>query len=215
MLGIVGKTGAGKTTLLRQLLRQYPLGDGVFSYGENKLIELEQAEWQKLIAYVPQDHILFSRSVRENIAFGKPHATDEEIMASVRTASFEHDLQNMELGLETLVGEKGVAISGGQKQRISLARALIKEPEILILDDCLSAVDAKTEQNIISNIKQARVNTTTIISTHRLSAIKDADEIIVLDEGVITERGTHEELLGLQGWYYQQYLRQELKEGDV
>lgn len=215
MLGIVGKTGAGKTTLLRQLLRQYPLGDGVFSYGENKLIDLEQAEWQKLIGYVPQDHILFSRSVRENIAFGKPHATDEEIMASVRTASFEHDLQNMELGLETLVGEKGVAISGGQKQRISLARALIKEPEILILDDCLSAVDAKTEQNIISNIKQARVNTTTIISTHRLSAIKDADEIIVLDEGVITERGTHEELLGLQGWYYQQYLRQELKEGDV
>lgn len=214
MLGIVGKTGAGKTTFLRQLLRQYPLGEGTFVYGDKPIIDLKADELQKLIGYVPQDHVLFSRSVRENIIFGKPDASDEEIMASIRTASFENDLENMELGLDTLVGEKGVSISGGQKQRISLARALIKQPEILILDDSLSAVDAKTEQNIISNIKNVRANTTTIISTHRLSAIKDADEIIVLDDGKITERGTHDQLLDLKGWYYEQFLRQELKEGD-
>ncbi|HZK47223.1 MAG TPA: ATP-binding cassette domain-containing protein, partial [Atopostipes sp.] len=160
------------------------------------------------------DHILFSRSVRENIAFGKDKATEEEILESVRIASFAEDLKNMSEGLETLVGEKGVSISGGQKQRISLARALIKNPEILMLDDSLSAVDAKTEQNIIANIKENRSGKTTIISTHRLSAIKEADEIIVLDEGRIIERGTHNELVSLQGWYYEQYMRQELKAGD-
>lgn len=213
MLGIVGKTGAGKTTFLRQLLRQYPLGDGVFRYGEADISDLKHQELQSLIGYVPQDHILFSRSVRENIAFGKPDATEDEILESIRVASFEEDLKNMEEGLETLVGEKGVSISGGQKQRISLARALIKDPEILILDDSLSAVDAKTEQNIIANILKVRADKTTIISTHRLSAIKAADEIIVLDDGKIVERGTHEELLKLEGWYYEQYTRQELKEG--
>ena len=172
MLGIVGKTGAGKTTLLRQFLRQYPLGDGTFKYGEMDVAELGDQELQRLIGYVPQDHILFSRSVRENIAFGKLEATDDEILESVRVASFDEDLAHMSEGLETLVGEKGVSISGGQKQRISLARALIKNPEILMLDDSLSAVDAKTEQNIIKNIKENRVDKTTIISTHRLSAIK-------------------------------------------
>ena len=214
MLGIVGKTGAGKTTLLRQLLRQYPMGEGGFRYGDTEVSQLGEQELQSLIGYVPQDHILFSRSVRENIAFGKDKATEEEILESVRIASFAEDLKNMSEGLETLVGEKGVSISGGQKQRISLARALIKDPEILMLDDSLSAVDAKTEQNIIANIKENRSGKTTIISTHRLSAIKAADEIIVLDEGRIIERGTHNELVSLQGWYYEQYMRQELKAGD-
>lgn len=213
MLGIVGKTGAGKTTLLRQLLRQYPLGQGELRYGEENILNLRNQQFQRLMGYVPQDHILFSRSVRDNIAFGKAQATDEEIMESVRVASFENDLLNMEDGLDTLVGEKGVSVSGGQKQRISLARALIREPEILILDDALSAVDAKTEQNIIKNIQHVRANKTTLISTHRLSAIKAADEIIVLENGQIIERGSHAELLAKKGWYYIQYLRQELKEG--
>lgn len=213
MLGIVGKTGAGKTTLLRQFLRQYPLGEGEFRYGENEVLNYQRRQVQGLIGYVPQDHVLFSRSVRDNIAFGKGQATDQEILDSIRIAAFDEDLLKMDEGLDTMIGEKGVSISGGQKQRISLARALIKNPEILILDDALSAVDAKTEQKIISNIQKVRANKTTIISTHRLSAVKEADEIIVLEDGQIIERGNHEELLSLQGWYYEQYLRQELKEG--
>ncbi len=213
MLGIVGKTGAGKTTLLRQLLQQYPQAQGEFLYGGDNIKNYRRHSLQSMIGYVPQDHILFSRSVRDNIAFGKGVATEEEIMESIRVASFEEDLEKMELGLETMIGEKGVSISGGQKQRISIARALIKNPEILILDDSLSAVDAKTEQNIITNIQQVRKGKTTIISTHRLSAVKQADEIIVMDEGKIIERGTHEELIRHQGWYFTQYQRQELKEG--
>ena len=212
-LGIVGKTGAGKTTLLRQLLQQYPQAQGEFLYGGDNIKNYRRQSMQNMIGYVPQDHILFSRSVRDNIAFGKGAATEEEIMESIRIASFEEDLQKMELGLETMIGEKGVSISGGQKQRISIARALIKNPEILILDDSLSAVDAKTEQNIISNIQKVRKGKTTIISTHRLSAVKQADEIIVMDEGKIIERGNHEDLIRHQGWYYTQYQRQELKEG--
>lgn len=212
-LGIIGKTGAGKTTLLRQILREYPLGEGIFRYGEENILTYEKHQIQRLIGYVPQDHILFSRSVRENIAFGKGETNDEEIMNSLRIAAFEEDLLNMEKGLDTMIGEKGVSISGGQKQRISLARALIKQPEILILDDALSAVDAKTEQKIIKNIQRVRAGETTLISTHRLSAVRQADEIIVLEKGQIVERGSHEELLQKKGWYYEQYLRQELKEG--
>ncbi|WP_062470937.1 ABC transporter ATP-binding protein [Jeotgalibaca dankookensis] len=213
-LGIVGKTGSGKTTLLRQFLRQYPLGEGEFKYGTDSVLNYQPTHFQSLIGYVPQDHILFSRSVRENIAFGKEGASDQEIMESVKIASFEEDLAKMDQGLDTVIGEKGVSISGGQKQRISIARALIKNPDILILDDSLSAVDAKTEQKIIANIQNERAGKTTIISTHRLSAVRRADEIIVLEDGRIIERGTHLELLEKKGWYYTQYLRQELKEGD-
>lgn len=212
-LGIVGKTGAGKTTFLRQILRQYPLGEGNFLYGKDNVRSLQSRQLQRLIGYVPQDHILFSRSVRDNIAFGVGETTDEEILKSIQIAAFEKDLLNMDKGLDTMIGEKGVAISGGQKQRISLARALIKDPEILILDDALSAVDAKTEQQIIENIQDVRAGKTTLIATHRLSAVRLADEIIVLEDGQIVERGTHEELIDLQGWYYTQFLRQELKEG--
>ena len=212
-LGIVGKTGAGKTTFIRQLLRQYPLGNGEFRVGEDPILNYRGKAIQNLIGYVPQDHVLFSKSVRDNIAFGKGSATDDEVMESVRIASFEDDLKKMSQGLDTMIGEKGVSISGGQKQRISIARALIKNPEILILDDSLSAVDANTEQKIVENIKRVRTGKTTIISTHRLSAVKQADEIIVMEDGKITERGSHDELIGRHGWYYTQYLRQELKAG--
>lgn len=211
MLGVVGKTGSGKTTLIRQLLNQYPIGSGAFNMGGNAYRHYQDPALRRLIGYVPQDHVLFSRSVRENISFGKTGATDEEIMTSIRYASFEEDLKKMERGLDTLIGEKGMSISGGQKQRISIARALLKDPQILILDDSLSAVDAKTEQNIISNIQEVRKNKTTIITTHRLSAVKQADEIIVMDNGKIIERGTHDELIAQQGWYYEQFLRQEIK----
>ena len=211
-LGILGKTGSGKTTLIRQLLNQFPLGSGTFNMGSSAYADYNDPSLRRLIGYVPQDHVLFSRSVRDNIAFGKKEATDEEILESIRMASFEEDLKNMNRGLDTMIGEKGVSISGGQKQRISIARALIKDPDILILDDSLSAVDAKTEQTIIHNIQQVRAGKTTIISTHRLSAVKEADEIIVLDNGTIVERGTHDELIDKRGWYYDQFTKQEIKE---
>ena len=211
-LGIVGKTGAGKTTFIRQLLMEYPLGNGQIVIGDVDLSKLTKEQVLDWIGYVPQDHVLFSRTIRENILFGKEDATEEDIRDAIRLAYFEKDLAHLPMGLETLVGEKGVSLSGGQKQRVSIARALIKNPEVLILDDSLSAVDAKTESKIIENIQTERAGKTTIISTHRLSGIQHADEIIVLDEGSIVERGTHDELLALGGWYKEQYDRQQLEE---
>lgn len=212
-LGIVGKTGSGKTTFVKQLLREYPLGKGEIAFAGIPLEQLDLEEIRKWIGYVPQDHFLFSRSVRENILFGKMDATEEELAEAIRLADFEKDLMMLPDRLETLVGEKGVALSGGQKQRISIARALIKNPEILILDDSLSAVDAKTETTIIENIQKERAGKTTIITTHRLSAVQHADVIIVLDSGEIIEEGTHENLLQQNGWYREQYERQQVDEG--
>ncbi|MGG0284360.1 ABC transporter transmembrane domain-containing protein [Peribacillus butanolivorans] len=209
-LGIVGKTGSGKTTFVKQLLREYPLGNGEIAFSGMPLEKLELEDIRKWIGYVPQDHFLFSKSVRDNILFGKLDATEDELAEAIRLADFEKDLTMLPKRLETLVGEKGVALSGGQKQRISIARALIKNPEILILDDSLSAVDAKTETTIIENIQNERSGKTTIITTHRLSAVQHADRIIVLDSGKIIEEGTHEDLLKQNGWYREQYERQQV-----
>ena len=211
-LGIVGKTGAGKTTFIRQLLRQYPLGEVEITIGGVNLSQLPKEEVLDWIGYVPQDHVLFSRSIRDNIKFGKEDATEEEIREAIRLAYFEKDLEILPRGIETMVGEKGVSLSGGQKQRVSIARALIKNPEILILDDSLSAVDAKTEAKIIENIQKERAGKTTIIATHRLSGIQHAEHIIVIDNGEVVEEGTHDELVTLGGWYKEQYDRQQLGE---
>ncbi|MFJ8066810.1 ABC transporter ATP-binding protein [Psychrobacillus sp. NPDC096426] len=210
-LGIVGKTGSGKTTFMKQLLKEYPIGTGVLTIGETAISEQTKDQVLEWIGYVPQDHVLFSRTIRQNILFGKEDATEEELEDAIRLAHFQQDLMNLPMGLETLVGEKGVSLSGGQKQRVSIARALIKNPEILLLDDSLSAVDAKTEAKIIENIQTERSGKTTIITTHRLSGIQHADRIIVLDEGLIVEEGTHEELLLQNGWYKEQYDRQQLE----
>ncbi|MGG0247805.1 ABC transporter transmembrane domain-containing protein [Peribacillus frigoritolerans] len=212
-LGIVGKTGSGKTTFVKQLLREYPLGTGEIAFACMPLEQLHLEDIRKWIGYVPQDHFLFSKTVRENILFGKMDATEGELAEAIRLADFEKDLMMLPNRLETLVGEKGVALSGGQKQRISIARALIKNPEILILDDSLSAVDAKTETTIIENIQNERAGKTTIITTHRLSAVQHADRIIVLDSGKIIEEGTHADLLLSDGWYREQYERQQVDEG--
>ncbi|MEK4969984.1 ABC transporter transmembrane domain-containing protein [Cytobacillus sp. FSL R7-0696] len=210
-LGIVGKTGAGKTTFIRQLLREYPLGEGGISIDDIDLSQQTKEQVLDWIGYVPQSHVLFSRTIKENILFGKEDATDEEIEKAIDLAAFTKDLAYLPLGLNTLVGEKGVSLSGGQKQRVSIARALIKDPDILILDDSLSAVDAKTESAIISNIQSERAGKTTIITTHRLSGIQHADQIIVLDNGVITQVGTHDDLINEDGWYKEQYVRQQLE----
>ncbi|MFD0829035.1 ABC transporter ATP-binding protein [Neobacillus sp. M.A.Huq-85] len=210
-LGIVGKTGSGKTTFIKQLLRQYPLGTGDLFISGTSIEELSLAQVRNWIGYVPQDHVLFSRSVKENILFGNKEANEMDLEEAIELAAFRKDLQMLPDGLNTLVGEKGVALSGGQKQRISIARALIKKPEILILDDSLSAVDAKTEKRIIENIRNVRQDKTTIITTHRMSAVQHADHIIVLDEGSIVEEGTHEQLMQQNGWYKEQFIRQQVE----
>ncbi|MGS2780544.1 ABC transporter ATP-binding protein [Robertmurraya sp. GLU-23] len=210
-LGIVGKTGSGKTTFIKQLLREYPLGVGALTISNVELNEHTLETTRGWIGYVPQDHVLFSKTVKENILFGRLDATDADLVKAIELADFQKDIEMLPDGLETLVGEKGVALSGGQKQRISIARALIKNPEILILDDSLSAVDAKTEKKIIENIRSERSGKTTIITTHRMSAVQHADRIVVLDEGIIVEEGTHEELMERNGWYREQYDRQQVQ----
>lgn len=210
-VGIVGKTGSGKTTIIKQLLREYPKGEGKLSINGTNLDQIDLLTLRSWIGYVPQDHVLFSRTVKENILFGLDQATEEQLQEAIKLASFDQDIEMLPEGLETLVGEKGVALSGGQKQRISIARALIRKPEILILDDSLSAVDAKTEQRIIGNIKEERKAKTTIITTHRMTAVQHADQIIVMEDGLITEHGTHEELMNKNGWYKEQYMIQQAK----
>ncbi|WP_017814960.1 ABC transporter ATP-binding protein [Paenibacillus shenyangensis] len=209
-LGVVGRTGSGKSTLLKQLLHEYPAGSGELSISGVPIQDIAKDQLHSWLGYVPQEQILFSRSVRNNIRFGKSDASDEEIMNAIHTAAFDTDLHTFPDGLETIVGERGVALSGGQKQRVSLARAFIAEPEILILDDALSAVDARTEARIIENIRTKRTGKTTLIATHRLSAIEHADHIVVLDRGKIIEEGTHTELLKAGGWYREQSERQQV-----
>lgn len=218
-LGIVGRTGSGKSTLLKQLLHEYPLGTGDLKISGVPIQHIALQQLHSWIGYVPQEQILFSKSVRQNIQFGLKDASDEVIMEAIRTAAFDKDLVTLSDGLDTLVGEKGVALSGGQKQRVSLARAFIANPDILILDDALSAVDARTEARIVDNIRSKRSGKTTLISTHRLSAVEHADWIVVLEKGRIIEQGTHQELLQANGWYREQYERQQvessLADGEV
>ncbi|WP_339281092.1 ABC transporter transmembrane domain-containing protein [Paenibacillus sp. FSL H8-0282] len=210
-LGVVGRTGSGKSTLLKQLLREYPTGNGEILISGVPIQQISLDQLHSWMGYVPQEQILFSKSVRQNIQFGLDNADDDKIMQAITAAAFQNDLGTLSDGLDTLVGERGISLSGGQKQRVSLSRAFIANPDILILDDALSAVDARTEAQIIDNIRNERAGKTTLISTHRLSAVQHADMIVVLDNGQIVERGTHQELLDLNGWYREQYDRQQVE----
>ena len=210
-LGIVGKTGAGKTTIMKLLMREYDDYQGQIKLGGRSIKEYSLDALLHSIGYVPQDHFLFSMTIRENIRFSDPKLSNEEVEAAASLASINQEIKELPKGYETLVGERGVSLSGGQKQRISIARALIQNPELLILDDALSAVDAKTEERILRNLKEIRQSKTTIIAAHRLSSVMHADEIIVIDKGQIVERGRHAELLALGGWYKQMWEKQQLE----
>lgn len=210
-IGIVGKTGSGKTTLFKLLLREYPNMKGEIRFNQIPIEQLYLEELRQKIAYVPQDQMLFSKTIRENIQFGKENATDEEIYRVMELAYFLNDMKQLPNGLDTEVGESGVTLSGGQKQRVALARAFIKNAEILMLDDSLSAVDGKTESKIIEHLRKERKDKTTIIAAHRLSAVAHADHIIVLSNGEIIEEGTHEQLIEAGAWYKNRYEEQQLE----
>lgn len=209
-LGIVGRVGAGKTTIIKLLLRQFDNYEGEIKIGGKNIKDYTLEGLLSSIGYVPQDNFLFSTSIRNNIRFAAMDKTQDEVESAARQSAIHDDILNFSRQYDTLVGEKGVSLSGGQKQRLAISRALITLPEILILDDALSAVDAKTEAAILTSLKEDRSRKTTIISSHRLSGVMNADQILVVDDGRVVERGTHDELLALNGWYAEMWRRQQL-----
>ena len=210
-LGLVGQTGSGKTALIKLLLREYDVDQGAIYLNGHDIRDYRLADLRSLIGYVPQDQFLFASSILENICFGNPNLPFSVVEEATKLAQVYQDIQAMPQGFDTVIGEKGVSLSGGQKQRLAMSRAMILNPDILILDDSLSAVDAKTEFAIIDNLKETRKDKTTIITAHRLSAVVHADLILVMQNGQIIERGTHEDLLALDGWYAQTYQSQQLE----
>ena len=209
-LGIVGRTGSGKSSLFNLLVRNFDVESGEILIDNTPLNKIDMTELNDRVGYISQNNLLFSTTIRENIRFGRPNMTQEEVEYYAKVADVHEDILTFSDGYDTLVGERGVSLSGRQKQRISIARTLAMNPEILIMDDALSAVDAKTEQRILTNLREFRQKGITIIATHRLSSIMRADEILVLDNGHISERGTHERLLSLEGWYDNMFRQQQL-----
>ena len=210
-LGLVGQTGSGKTSLIKLLLREYDVDKGAIYLNGHDIRDYRLTDLRSLMGYVPQDQFLFATSILDNIRFGNPDLPLSAVEEATKLAQVYQDIVDMPQGFDTLIGEKGVSLSGGQKQRLAMSRAMILDPDILILDDSLSAVDAKTEYTIIDNLKETRKDMTTIITAHRLSAVVHADLILVLQNGQIIERGRHEDLLALDGWYAQTYQSQQME----
>lgn len=214
-MAIIGRTGSGKTTIADLLVRMYDVSEGAIELDHKNIEQHDLNKLRKRIGYVPQDVFLFSDTISENIAFGQRDASQAEIEAFAKHAAVYDDIMGLTEGFNTMVGERGVTLSGGQKQRVSIARALIKKPDIVILDDCLSAVDTNTEKQILGYFTSALSDKTAIIITHRIYSLLQFDKIIVLDEGKIVEEGTHAELLQNKGYYYDLYEKQTMEEEEV
>jgi ATP-binding cassette subfamily B protein len=207
-LAILGKTGSGKSTILSLICRLYDIENGSVTMDGVKLAELNLYDLRNSIGIVPQDAFLFSDSIKNNIKFGKEEASDEEVLEAAKKAVVHNNIINFKNQYETILGERGITLSGGQKQRVSIARAIIKDPEILLFDDCLSAVDTETEEQILNNLFEICKNKTTLIVSHRVSSAKNADKIIILEEGEILQQGTHSQLVNQEGYYKELYLKQ-------
>lgn len=210
-LAIIGKTGSGKSTLANLLLRMFDIDRGTIKYDDTPIAKLDFQDLRQQTGFVPQEVFLFSDTISNNIAFGLDHFTQEQVEQAAKDAAVYDNIMSFDQGFETSVGERGITLSGGQKQRVSIARALIKEPKILIFDDCLSAVDTKTEEQILSSLSRIMKGKTCVFIAHRVSTIKNADKIIVLDQGKIAEEGSHEELMNLKGQYFELHEKQLLE----
>ncbi len=213
-LAIIGNTGSGKSTILELIARLYDVSEGSYTLDHKLAKEINLKDLRNGIGYVPQDAFLFSDTIANNIKFGKADATQEEIEQAAKNAVVHKNIIEFKKGYETILGERGITLSGGQKQRVSIARAIIKDPKILLFDDCLSAVDTETEEEILSNLYRISRDKTTLIVSHRVSSVKNADQILVLENGKIIQQGTHNELVNTQGYYKELYQKQ-LSEKDL
>jgi ATP-binding cassette subfamily B protein len=207
-LAIIGKTGSGKSTILELIGRLYDVEEGEITIDGKNIQGMNLTELRESTGYVPQDAFLFSDSIRNNIKFGKADATEEEIIEAAKNAAVHKNIIGFSKGYDTVLGERGITLSGGQKQRVSIARAIVHDPKILLFDDSLSAVDTETEEEILNNLFRISKNKTTIIVSHRISSVKNADKIIILEDGEIVQRGSHQQLLDTEGYYRELYLKQ-------
>jgi ATP-binding cassette subfamily B protein len=212
-IAIVGRTGSGKSTIAQLLLRMYDAQQGLILYDGVPVNQIDLNWLRTQISYVPQDVFLFSETVQNNIAFGMEHTSLEDVITAASQACVHEEIEGFANGYQTMIGERGVTLSGGQKQRIAIARALVKNPSMVIFDDCLSAVDAKTEKNILNNLNAWWKDKTAVIITHRIFSLLEFDKIIVLEDGKIVEQGTHESLLQHNGYYASMYKRQQAQDG--
>jgi ATP-binding cassette subfamily B protein len=207
-IAILGKTGSGKSTILSLISRLYDVTEGKISVDNIEISQLNLFDLRNSIGIVPQDAFLFSDSIKNNIKFGKENATDEEVTAAAKSAVVHDNIIGFNKQYETILGERGITLSGGQKQRVSIARAIIKDPAILLFDDCLSAVDTETEEAILNNLNEICKDKTTIIVSHRISSAKNADRILIIEDGKITQQGSHNQLINQEGYYAALYLKQ-------